>query len=79
MNFVLYAIQRKKTNKVIAQGLMFVQDKDIDPQFSKGQDKKNKEAYLDSLGFDPKHYKISFAKFKTLRKLRKALYHAYFG
>lgn len=81
MNFVIYAIVNKKTNEVPYQGFYFTklfrnplktkEQKKVGRQFEKD--------FLADLGLDQKNFRVSFAHFQGLKKLRKSLIKSYWG
>lgn len=76
MNFLLYAVVRKRTAEVKGQGFVFTskpRTKTSNPK----EEAKAQKAWLEELGYDPKYYRIAFAHFHGLRKLFKGFWNSW--
>lgn len=75
MNFLIYAVQEKGKNKIPYQGFSFTyQPRLPDKKFTKKEIAEAQKTFLDGLGLDPKKYKVHFAHYTTLKKLRKSMW-----
>lgn len=79
MNFIIYTIVDKKTNRIKYHGFFFsriisradTEDKDISGRIQWSLLRQN--------GFSPEHHRVSFGHFKGLRKLCKAYFKTLWG
>lgn len=83
MNFVIYAVQRKRGGKIVGGAFQFTYA-DRPPQGYKPSPKElakaeeNNRKFLHNIGYDPRYHKlVNVAHYKGLKKLFKSYWYAF--